>query len=110
MRAREGSALYVMRQRLITELLEGLRNAPFVFLLMEEADELWADQHSFQHWLKDSGLKICSTVIPSGSDHGLYKISKNLPLAAVLRGTNWGTHWVSLKSMESPKPPPSPTW
>jgi hypothetical protein len=109
MRTREGSALVVQRQRLINGLVESLWDAPFVFLLMVEADELWADRRSFQHWLAESGLKICTTIVPSGTEHALYKIGKDLPLLEVMKRSAWGTRRTPFKPMGSPKPSPSPT-
>ncbi len=109
MRTREGSALYVLRQRLINGLVEALGDAPFVFLLMEEADELWADRRSFQHWLTDAGLKICTTIVPSGTEHALYKIGKDVPLLEVMKRAAWGTRMTPLKRMDSPSLPLTPT-
>jgi hypothetical protein len=110
MRTREGSVVYIQRQRLINELVEALTSAAFVFLPAEEADPLWADRRSFHHWLADSGLKICTTIIPSGSDRPLYKISKDLPLEEVMKGTTWGVRWISHPASEFPDQPPSPAW
>jgi hypothetical protein len=102
MRTREDSILYVLRQHLIEDLLDALVDVPYVFLPANEAENLWADRRSFHHWLADAGLKVCSTIVPGGSESVLYKISKDLPLAEVMNGTDRGRRWMSRKNIELP--------
>ncbi len=105
MRTREDSVLYVMRQRLINDLIDALVDAPFAFLPMDEAENLWADRRSFHHWLADAGLKVCTTIVPGGSESALYKISRDLPLIEVMKGTNWGAGWTNRKRFQVPQRP-----